>query len=75
MLTKFLTLSTLAIALFTLWMGFTQQSAFVLRQENQDQYWGQSNARTSGSYIGGRWQYSSRENYEGFRGGGPGTGK
>lgn len=75
MLTKFLMLSTVAIALFTLWMGFTQQSAFVLRQENQDQYWARSDVRTSGSYIGGRWQSSSRGTYESFRGGGPGSGK
>jgi hypothetical protein len=75
MLIKFLTLSTAAIALLTLWMAYTQQSAFVLRQENQDQHWSRSNIRTSGSYVGGRWQYSSRETYAGFRGGGPGTGK
>ncbi len=76
MLIKFLTLSTAVIALLTLWMAFTQQSAFVLRQENQDQYWSRSDSlRPSGSYVGGRWQYSSRETYAGFRGGGPGTGK
>lgn len=75
MLTKLLTVSTFAIAAATLGMGFTQQSAFVLRQENQDQYWPRSNARTSGTYTGGRWQYSTRETYEEFRGGGPGSGK
>jgi hypothetical protein len=77
MLTKVLTLSTIVIALLTLWMAYTQQAALVLRQESQMQHWSRYNTVTSGRYLSstGSWQYSSRETYSDFRGGGPGAGK
>jgi hypothetical protein len=76
MLTKFFAAVVVAIAAITLFQGFTQQAAFVLRQQNQDQYWSRYDTQPSGSYRSGVWVASpDRRTYGGFRGGGPGAGK
>ena len=76
MLTKFYALGAIAIAVLTIKAAYSYQSAFVLRQENQNNYSTRRGTRLSGAYIGGYWQASpSRSDYPDFRGGGLGTGK
>ncbi len=76
MFTKLFAAAALAIAGITLYSGFTQQGAMVLRQENQDQYWARYDTAPSGRYRGGVWVASpDRSAYGSFRGGGPGAGK
>jgi uncharacterized membrane protein YgcG len=78
MLLKILGFTSLGLTLTLLWMALGQRSAFVLRQENQDQHWPGSSV-----YFGGRYQRSTeqwqhqggRSSGSGFRGGGPGAGK
>ncbi len=76
MLTKFYALGAIAIAVLTVRSAYSYQSAFVLRQENQNNYAVRRGTRLSGVYRGGYWQASpSRADYPDFRGGGLGTGK
>lgn len=75
-MTKLFALLAILLAGTTIFYGFTQQSALVLRQERQDNHWVRNGTRTSGSYRGGIWVASpTRQTYGGFRGGGPGAGK
>lgn len=75
-MTKFFALLASLLAGTTIFYGFTQQSALVLRQEQQDNHWVRNGTETSGSYRGGGWVASpTRQSYGGFRGGGPGAGK
>ncbi len=76
MLTKVLTLMSLGVAAYTLYAGYTQPSAFVLRQEDQANHLPISNITPSGSYSRGVWLANGdRRSYGNFRGGGPGAGK
>ncbi|MDX2228917.1 MAG: hypothetical protein NW220_04740 [Leptolyngbyaceae cyanobacterium bins.349] len=77
MFTKLFAAAVVAIAAITLYQGFTQQSALVLRQENQDHHWERYGTQRSGAYRAGVWVSSPdrRSVYGGFRGGGPGAGK
>ncbi|WP_229424348.1 hypothetical protein [Moorena producens] len=76
MLTKILTATTVAIALFTIVAGYTQRSALVLREEKQENYWPRHRTYLSGYYYLGIWESSpNRSDYGSFRGGGPATGK
>jgi hypothetical protein len=75
-MTKLFALFGILLAGITVYYGFTQQSALVLRQENQANHWVRSGTQTSGSYRSGAWVASpSRQTYGSFRGGGPGAGK
>jgi len=76
MLSKLFAAVAVAIAAITLFAGFTQRSAFVLRQEDQSNYWSRTDTQPAGTYRGGVWVASpDRTSYGGFRGGGPGAGK
>jgi hypothetical protein len=76
MLTKLYTISAVAIALMAIQAACRYQSAFVLRNENQNNYASRRGTNISGVYIGGYWQATpSRAEYPEFRGGGMGTGK
>jgi len=76
MLTKLFAFIALAIAGLTLFSGFTQEGAMVLRQENQENYWPRHGTASSGTYRRGAWVASPiRSSYGSFRGGGPGAGK
>lgn len=76
MLTKIYTIMAIAIALLTIQAAYRYQSAYVLRQENQNNYAPRRGTRISGVYVGGYWQASpSRAEYPEFRGGGLGAGK
>lgn len=76
MITKIFVAIAVVIAVFTLTAGFTQQAAFVLRQEQQTQHWPRHGTHLSGVYRSGGWAPSSvRSSYSGFRGGGPAAGK
>jgi len=71
---RILTVVTLGIAAWAIWLGYSQKSALSLRQSEQN-YGGRYDTNTSGRYYGGVWLYSpSREQYGSFRGGGPGAG-
>jgi hypothetical protein len=59
MFTKLFAAAAVALAGITLYAGFTQQGAVVLRQENQINHWARHGTTSSGRY----------------RGGGPGAGK
>ncbi|PZV14462.1 MAG: hypothetical protein DCF22_08810 [Leptolyngbya sp.] len=75
-MTKFFALLAILLAGITIFYGFTQQSALVLRQEKQDNLWTRYDTQTSGSYRRGVWVASpTRQTYGSFRGGGPGAGK
>jgi hypothetical protein len=75
MLTKLYTIIAIAIAIFTIQAAYRYQSAFTLRQANNNHI-SRRGTRISGIYIGGYWQASpSRAEYPEFRGGGLGTGK
>ncbi|MDJ0735573.1 MAG: hypothetical protein QNJ47_16190 [Nostocaceae cyanobacterium] len=78
MLTKVFAAAAVAIALIAIVDGYTQKSAFVLREEKQTNYSPRSGTQLSGSYnSNGVWIYTTttRSYYEDFRGGGPGSGK
>ena len=76
MLTKVFAGTALVLAGVTLTAGLTQQSALVLRQEDQSNHWPRYETQSSGSYRGGAWVASPiRSSYGSFRGGGPGVGK
>jgi hypothetical protein len=76
MLTKLFAALVFVLAAFTIHAGFTQRSALLLRQENQDNYWPRHDTQTSGTYRSGAWVASpNRQSYGSFRGGGPGAGK
>lgn len=67
---------TLAIAVFTIFLGYTQRSALHLRQESQPLYMPRHNTGISGYYYGGVWRTTPlRSDYGNFRGGGPSAGK
>ncbi|MEB3181417.1 MAG: hypothetical protein VKL59_20635 [Nostocaceae cyanobacterium] len=65
------------IAIVTITQCLTPQSALVLRQEDQQNYWVRSGTELSGNYTRGIWipLPSVRQSYEDFQGGGPGAGK
>lgn len=76
MLSKIYTLGSIAIAGMAINSAVNYPSAFVLRQENQNNYVSRRGSRMSGVYLGGYWQAApSRGEYPEFRGGGLGTGK
>ncbi len=67
---------TLAIAMFTIFLGYTQTSALQLGQESQPMYRPRHNTGISGYYYGGVWRRTPlRSSYGDFRGRGPGAGK
>jgi preprotein translocase subunit Sec61beta len=76
-LTKIFAVLVVLIAIVTITQCFTPQSALVLRQENQQNYWARSGTELSGNYTRGIWipLPSVRQSYEEFQGGGPGAGK
>jgi hypothetical protein len=75
-MTKLFALLAVLLAGTTVFYGFTQQSALVLRQEKQDNHWARYDTQSSGSYRSGSWVASpTRQSYGTFRGGGPGAGK
>ncbi|NES82429.1 MAG: hypothetical protein F6K10_14055 [Moorea sp. SIO2B7] len=76
MLTKIITLASAAIAGYTIFSGYNQSSAFMLRQQTQTNHWPRHGTIPSGIYYGGYWQpLPNRSAYGGFRGGGPNSGK
>jgi hypothetical protein len=77
-ITKVFAVLALALAGVTIWLALTQQTALVLRQENQDQHWSRSGTTTYGRYsaTSGQWQGTGpRGVSSNFQGGGPGAGK
>lgn len=67
-----------ALALMAITDSYTQKSAFVLREEKQENYLPRYGTQLSGSYDNrGIWIYTSttRSYYGDFQGGGPGSGK
>ncbi|MGD1903817.1 MAG: hypothetical protein ACFB9N_16440 [Geitlerinemataceae cyanobacterium] len=71
---RLLTATTLGIAIWAIWLGYSQKSALSLRSTEQH-YGTRYGTSTSGRYYGGVWVYSpSRAEYGTFRGGGPGAG-
>lgn len=75
-MSKILTLLALTIASLTIYAGYTQRSALMLRQESQPLYWSRHGTSVSGRYSRGSWYASpDRATYGSFRGGGPGAGK
>ncbi len=78
MLSKIFSILALLIAGFAIFDAFTQKSAFILGQEKQPNYSPRYGTNLSGGYNRNRvWIYNSttRSYYEGFQGGGPGSGK
>ncbi|MBD2103632.1 hypothetical protein [Leptolyngbya sp. FACHB-261] len=76
MLTQFLAIAALILALLTILAGYFQPSALNLRQEQQPLYWSRHGTELSGYYRNQTWQpLPSRTAYSSFRGGGPGAGK
>jgi hypothetical protein len=76
MVGKLIAASTAAVAALTISSAYTQRSALVLRQEQQDNYWPRYGTVASGRYSSGVWVASpDRQSYGTFRGGGPGVGK
>ncbi|MEM7556145.1 MAG: hypothetical protein AAF378_18995 [Cyanobacteria bacterium P01_A01_bin.84] len=78
MLTKIFAGLAAFMAFWSIYDSYSQKSAFVLRQEKQENFSPRYGTRSSGGYRGGTWifyQGGSRSGYEGFRGGGPGSGK
>lgn len=78
MLTKIFAGLAVFIAMIAIIDGYTQKSAFVLREKKQANYSPRYGTNLSGRYnSSGVWIYTSttRGYYEDFRGGGPGRGK
>ncbi|GAA6619522.1 hypothetical protein NUACC26_053350 [Scytonema sp. NUACC26] len=66
------------LALMSIIDSYSQKSAFVLREEKQENYAPRYETQLSGSYnSSGVWIYTSttRSYYGDFQGGGPGSGK
>ena len=78
MLTKIFAGLAVFMAIWSISDSYSQKSAFVLRQEEQRDFSPRYGTRSSGGYRGSTWIYyqgGPRSQYEGFRGGGPGSGK
>ncbi|MBF2063435.1 MAG: hypothetical protein IGS39_03220 [Calothrix sp. C42_A2020_038] len=77
MTTKILFIATVLIAFSAIHASITNSSALILRQEQQPNYSPRAGTNPSGRYTsGGIWISTySRSTYEGFQGGGPGSGK
>ncbi len=73
---KLFAVAAFLIASLTIWAGYTQQSALLLRQETQPFYWRRHNTSLSGRYRNNVWvETPNRSSYGTFRGGGPSVGK
>ena len=71
---RLLTMTTLGIAIWAIWLGYSQKSALSLRQ-SESTYRPRYGTSTSGHYSRGTWIDSpTRTEYDTFRGGGPGAG-
>ena len=71
---RLLTLTTLGLAIWAIWLGYSQKSALSLRQSDSN-YRPRYGTTSSGHYSRGLWHDSpTRAEYGTFRGGGPGAG-
>ncbi|KAF3887861.1 MULTISPECIES: hypothetical protein [Nostocales] len=78
MFAKIFTGIAVLLALISILDSYSQKSAFVLREEKQENYSPRYETQLSGSYDNrGVWIYTSttRSYYSDFQGGGPGSGK
>jgi hypothetical protein len=77
MVVKIFSVGTIIFAIANIAAGMSSSSSLVLRDSNTTNYYARSGTNLSGRYnSGGVWIfYSSRSSYEGFQGGGPGSGK
>ncbi|MEA5597026.1 hypothetical protein [Rivularia sp. UHCC 0363] len=78
MLTKIFAGIGVLIAIWSITDAYTQKSAFILREEKQENFSPRRGTSLSGNYgRGGTWIFysSERSSYGSFQGGGPGSGK
>ena len=76
MLPKLTAAAALVIALLAIIGAYSQMSALNVGQRRQTFYWPSQGTRLSGLRYGNQWQPTpTRSSYEGFSGGGTGTGK
>jgi hypothetical protein len=77
MIVKILAAGTVVFAIANIAAGVSSSSSLVLRDSNTGKYSSRSGTNYSGNTnSSGVWVfYSSRSSYEGFQGGGPGSGK
>jgi hypothetical protein len=78
MLVKILSAGTIIFAIATISAAMSSSSSLVLHESNPgNNYSSRAGTNLSGRYDSqGVWVfYSSRSSYEGFQGGGPGSGK
>ncbi|MBW4512486.1 MAG: hypothetical protein KME64_39250 [Scytonematopsis contorta HA4267-MV1] len=76
MITKILSAWILFIAGSAIHASFNPSSIIVLREEKQTNYSPRNGTNPSGSYRSGIWIHTTtRSTYQGFQGGGPGSGK
>lgn len=74
--TKIFACAALLLAVATIFLAVSQQSALQVGQDNQQLYAPRYGTRLSGYYRDDTWvRFPNRDNYGGFPGGGPGVGK
>jgi hypothetical protein len=76
MIPKILSAITVFLAASAIHASFNPNSVITLREEKQTNHSPRNGTNLSGSYRSGVWIHTTtRSTYQGFQGGGPGSGK